>query len=190
MAWDEASLVARLCYLCRQQQPPCGETATPSRTQSIYHKPASRRLYGKRPLLSSIAKPEGVPAFASSAFRLATWKDSKNDKQNKIKGTMTCCLLTFKQSFFSVAFVASKQTHFLFLIKESDFNTHSLTSMFIRQRKWRIPSSLQPYFVKKGLLCLKKNFNLESKIDTSPSCLMNASRYPSQNQSINQQPVS
>ena len=22
------------CYLCRQQQPPCGETATPSRTQS------------------------------------------------------------------------------------------------------------------------------------------------------------
>ena len=25
------------CYLCRQQQPPCGETATPSRTQSTYH---------------------------------------------------------------------------------------------------------------------------------------------------------
>ena len=44
MTWDEASLVARLCYLCRQQQPPCGETATPSRTQSIYHKPASRRF--------------------------------------------------------------------------------------------------------------------------------------------------
>ena len=25
------------CYLCRQQQPPCGETATPSRRQSTYH---------------------------------------------------------------------------------------------------------------------------------------------------------
>ena len=82
------------CYLCRQQQPPCGETATPSRTQSIYHKPASRRLWGRWQLLSSIAKPEGLLAFASSAFRLATWKDSKNDKQNKMKGTMTCCLLT------------------------------------------------------------------------------------------------
>ena len=27
----------KMCYLCRQQQPPCGETATPSRTQSTYH---------------------------------------------------------------------------------------------------------------------------------------------------------
>ena len=37
----------------------------------------------------------------------------------------------FKQTFFSVAVVASKQTHFLSLIKESDFNTHGLTSTFI-----------------------------------------------------------
>ena len=184
MAWDEASLVARLCYLCRQQQPPCGETATPSRTQSIYHKPASRRLCGKRPLLSSIAKPEGVPAFASSAFRLATLKDSKNDKQNKIKGTMTCCLLTSKQTFFSVAVVASKQTHYLSLIKESDFNTHGLTSTFIWQRKWRIPSSLQPYFVKKRLTFLEKEFQFEKqdwwmRLDTPVKI----------NQSINNQSV-
>ena len=27
----------KMYFLCRQQQPPCGETATPSRTQSTYH---------------------------------------------------------------------------------------------------------------------------------------------------------
>ena len=27
----------KMCSLCRQQQPPCGETATPSRRQSTYH---------------------------------------------------------------------------------------------------------------------------------------------------------
>ena len=27
----------KMCSLCRQQQPPCGETATPSRRQSNYH---------------------------------------------------------------------------------------------------------------------------------------------------------
>ena len=30
-------ILLKMCYLCRQQQPPCGETATPSRTQSTYH---------------------------------------------------------------------------------------------------------------------------------------------------------
>ena len=104
---------------------------------------------------------------------------------------MTCCLLTSKQIFFSVAVVASKKTHFLSLIKESDFNTHGVTSKFIWQRKWRIPSSLQPYFVKKKLTFLENRWisdwkaRLISLDETSPSCLMNASRSPCQNQSIN-----
>ena len=147
---------------------------------------------GKRPLLSSIAKPEGVPAFASSAFRLATWKDSKNNKQNKIKGTMTCCLLTSKQTFFSVAVVASKQTHFLSLIKESDFDTHGLTSTFIWQRKWRIPSSLQPYFVKKRLTFLEKEFQFEKQHWYQPVMFDECVAIPqskSINQSINNQSV-
>ena len=34
---DSNQFPLKMCYLCRQQQPPCGETATPSRTQSTYH---------------------------------------------------------------------------------------------------------------------------------------------------------
>ena len=57
-------ILLKQCYLCRQQQPPCGETATPSRRQSTYHN-LRQEGYGA-------GGHCWLPAFASSSFRLAT----------------------------------------------------------------------------------------------------------------------
>ena len=73
-------ILLKLCYLCRQQQPPCGETATPSRTQSIYHNLLQEGCGADGHCCRAWRSQKVCPLFLILLLSWRPEKDSKNEK--------------------------------------------------------------------------------------------------------------
>ena len=95
---DSNQFPLKMCYLCRQQQPPCGETATPSRRQSIYHNLLQEGCVADGHCCRAWRSQKVCPLFLILLLSWRPEKDSKNEKQNKMKATLTCSLLASKQT--------------------------------------------------------------------------------------------
>ena len=94
-------ILLKQCYLCRQQQPPCGETATPSRTQSIYHNLLQEDCAVDGHYCRAWRSQKVCPLFRVLLLSWRAEKNSKNKKQNKMKGTrwLVAYLLLNKLTF-------------------------------------------------------------------------------------------
>ena len=81
-------ILLKQCYLCSQQQPPCGETATPSRTQSTDNLRQGGCGAGDH-CCREWRSHEAYPLLPSLLLSWRPEKDSKNEKQNKLLSKLT-----------------------------------------------------------------------------------------------------